>query len=123
MDHIVVLKGVRAGSTRSVTSKMSLIDSLNEAARSRTETGSTTIDESESVAWSLTDASLGHIYSTTAFIVRKNALSLEETHLPFNVYSNKPTVLPASILDTNSRSVAEFLIKKFCVKEHLSRDM
>ena len=120
MDHIDALKGFRAGSTlSSVTSRMSLIDSLNEAARSRSETRSTTIDESESVAWSLTDVDLGHIYPTTALILRKNALSLEENHLPFNVYSNKPTVLPASILDSNSRSVAEFLIKKFCVKEHL----
>lgn len=61
---------------------------------------------------------MGHIYPTAALILRKNALSLEENHLPFNVYSNKPSVLPAS-LDSNSRSVAEFLIKKFCVKEHL----
>lgn len=120
MDHLDALKGFRAGSTlSSVTSRMSLIDSLNEAARSRTEEGSKNIDETQSIAWSLTDVDLGHIYPTAALILRKNALSLEENHLPFNVYSSKPTVLPASILDSNSRSVAEFFIKKFCVKEHL----
>ena len=67
----------------------------------------------------LSDKWARNIYHTTALIVRKNALSLEETHLPFNVYSNKPTVLAASIVDSNRRSVAEFAIKKFCVKEHL----
>lgn len=120
MDHLDALKSFRAGSSlSSVTSRVSLIDTLNEAARSRTEEGSKNIDETESIAWSLIDVDLGHINPKAALILRKNALSLEENHLPFNAYSSKPTVLPASVLDSNSRSVAEFLIKKFCVKEQL----
>ena len=120
MDHLDALKGFRTGSTlSSVTSRMSLIDSLNEASRRRTDINMTHIDETENVTWSVSDVDMGHIHPTAALILRRKALSIEENHIPCNVYSKEPTALPASILDSNSRSVAEYLIKKFCVKENL----
>ena len=98
---------------------MSLIDSLNEISRSKNECSIETDDQVDNLGWVLTEVDLTHIYPTTALILRRNGLSLEENHIPFNVYTSQPTAFPQSILDRNSYSVGEFLIKKYLVKEKL----
>lgn len=82
MDHLDALKGFCTGFTlSSVTSHMSLIDSLNEALRRRTDIHITHIDETENVTWSVSDVDMGHIHLTAALILRRKALSFEKkTH-------------------------------------------
>ncbi|MEW8546925.1 MAG: hypothetical protein AB2693_25705 [Candidatus Thiodiazotropha sp.] len=119
MDHLEALKGFRSGSTmHSITCKMSLIDTLNEGSRIRPEPSCLEVDD-DNLGWSLTEVDLHHIYPTASLILRRNALSFIEQAAPFNVYAKEPTALPTAILDVNSQQVAEFLIRKYCVKEKL----
>lgn len=120
MDHLEAIKGFRSGSTlSSVTVRMSLIDSLNEASKSRSESTFLDSDDTDNLGWSLTDVDLNHIYPTVSLILRQCGLSMEQNHNTFNVYAETPTALPLSILDSNSEAVAHFLMKKFLVKEKL----
>ena len=120
MDHLEAVKGFRSGSTiSSVTARMSLIDSLNEATNSRNESAFSETDDEDNLGWTVTDVDLSHIYPTASLILKRCALSLQENPVPFNVYSSTPTALPPSILDCNSSGVGEFLIKRYLVKEKL----
>ena len=120
MDHLEAVKGFRSGSTlSSVTARMSLIDSLNEATSSRNESAFSESENEDNLGWSVTDVDLSHIYPTALLILKRCGLSLQENPVPFNVYSSTPTALPPSILDSNSSGVGEFLIKRYLVKEKL----
>ena len=102
MDHLEAVKGFRSGSTlSSVTARMSLIDSLNEASKSRNDRAAAEFADDDSFGWSVTEANLSHIYPTALLLLRRCGLSLKENHVPFNVYSSTPTALPPSILDDN----------------------
>ena len=113
MDHLEAVKGFRSGSTlSSVTARMSLIDSLNEAGKSRNENAFSESEDEDNLGWSVTDVDLSRIYPTALLILKRCGLSLKENPVPFNVYSSTPIALPPSVLDGNSTGVGEFLIKK-----------
>ena len=120
MDHLEAVKGFRSGSTlASVTARMSLVDSLNEAAKSRNESAFSEPDDEDNLGWSVTDVDLSHIYPTVLLILKRCGMSLKENPVPFNVYASTPIALPPSVLDGNSTGVGEFLIKRYLVKEKL----
>ena len=62
LDHLEALKGFRSGSNiNSVTVRMSLIDSLNEAQHQ--ETVGTGHQDSDNLGWQLTQVDENHIFS------------------------------------------------------------
>ena len=120
MDHLEAVKGFRSESTlSSVTARMSLIDSLNVAGKSRSESAFSESKDEDNLGWSVTDVDLSHIFPTALLILKRCGLSLKENPVPFNVYSSTPIALPLSVSDGNSTGVGEFLIKKYLVKEKL----
>ncbi|KAL4217289.1 hypothetical protein ACF0H5_023740 [Mactra antiquata] len=118
MDHLDVVKGFRSGSNiEAVTCRMSLIDSLNETQKSKDSKEITTDDDC--LGMKLSQIDTNHIYPTTALILRRGALSLNESLSPSNVYTKVPLLLPTSILDVNSLDVGSFLLRRFLINEKL----
>ena len=123
LDHLEAVKSFRSGSTiSSVTSRLSLIDSLNaiHEARTRTRTDSESCEEDlDELGWPLSNVDKQHIYRTTSLILRCGGLSLEEITEPKNVYAKKGNVLPVYILDKYSVDVGKFLLRRFVVREKM----
>ena len=70
MDHLKASEGFRSGTTiSSVTSRMPLIDSMNEISRSRHENTNKNEDKVDSRGWSLTEVDLTHIFTTISLIL------------------------------------------------------
>ena len=118
LDHLEALKGFRSGSNiNSVTVRMSLIDSLNEAQHQ--ETVGTGHQDSDNLGWQLTQVDENHIFPTVGLILRRNGLSLEENNTPYNVYSNSPVALPVSILDEYSRDTGKYLLQRYVCQQQM----
>ena len=118
MDHLDALKGFRSGSTvNSATCRMSLIDSLN-VTKSQPESDIQE-EDNDKLGWELTEIDLNHIFPATALILKRQGISLEESNVPYNVYSSTPLVLPSSILDTCSEDVGKYLLLRYLRKEGL----
>ena len=118
LDHLEALKGFRSGSNIiSVTVRMSLIDSLNEAQHQ--ETVGTGHQDSDNLGWQLTQVDENHIFPTVGLILRRNGLSLEENNTPYNVYSNSPVALPVSILDEYSRDTGKYLLLRYVCQQQM----
>ena len=116
LDHIEAVKGFRSGSNiSSITVRMSLIDSLNEACH-RSEAGH---QDKDNLGWELTQVDENHIFPTTGLILRRNGLSLEENDIPFNVYSKSPVALPKSILDEFSQESGKYLLLRYLCQQQL----
>ena len=119
LDHLDALKGFRSGSNISaVTSRMSLMDTLNEA-RDHRSGDKKKPQDTDSLGWGFTEVDQEHIFPTVALLLRQGGLSLDESTKPYNVYSTPPTVLPALILDSNSDSAGEYLLYRYLVKEKM----
>ena len=119
LDHLDALKGFRSGSNiTAVTSRMSLMDTLNEAKDYRSG-DKKKIQDTDSLGWGFTEVDEEHILPTVALLLRQGGLSLEESTTPYNVYSTPPVLLPASILDINSNSAGEYLLYRYLVKEKM----
>ena len=123
LDHLQAVKSFRSGSTiSSVTSRLSLIDSLNaiHEARTRTHNDLETCEEDlDELGWPLLKVDKQHIYRTTSLILRCGGLSLQEIPEPRNVYAKKGNILPVYILDKYSVSVGEFLLRRYVVREKM----
>ena len=118
LDHLEALKGFRARSNiNSVTVRLSLIDSLNEAQHQ--ETVGTGHQDSDNLGWQLTQVDENHIFPTVGLILRRNGLSLEENNTPYNVYSNSPVALPVSILDEYSRDTGKYLLQRYVCQQQM----
>ena len=118
MDHLDVLKGFRSGSTvSSVSVRMSLIDSLNQTVQKK-EASKSILDD-DKLGWKINEVDESHIYPTAGLILRRKGISLEESNVPINVYTQKPVMLPTSILDECSLDVGKFLVMRFMAKERL----
>ncbi|XP_060576230.1 uncharacterized protein LOC132733585 [Ruditapes philippinarum] len=113
MDHIDVLKGFRSGSNvDSVTCRMSLIDSLNET-RQNTDSKLQQSQDNDKLGMDVSEVDLNHIYPVTSLILRRSALSLEESPTPCNIYTKVPLLLPPTILDSASNDVGRYLLERY----------
>ena len=123
LDHLNAVKSFRSGSTiSSVTSRLSLIDSLNAIhdARTKTRIDSEECEEDiDELGWPLLNVDKQHIYRTTSLILRCGGLSHEEISEPRNVYAKKGNILPVYILDKYSVGVGKFLLRRYAVKEKM----
>ena len=119
IDHLDALKGFRSGSTvNSATCRMSLIDSLNVTKHHQPGPHDEQ-DDDDKLGWELTEVDLNHIFPAAALILKRQAMSLVENVVPYNVYSSTPLVLPSSILDSCSEDVGKYLLFKYLQKENL----
>ena len=119
MDHLDVLKGFPSGSTvSSVSVRMSLIDSLNQSAHTGKESQKPVLDD-DKLGWEINDVDESHVFPTAGLILRRKGISLEECNTPINVYTQKPIILPTSILDECSLDVGKFLLMRYMAKERL----
>ena len=119
LDHLDAIKGFRSGSNISaLTSRMSLMDSLNEA-RDHRSGNKQKEQDTDSLGWGFTEVDQEHIFPTVALILRQGGLSLEECNTVYNVYSTPHILLPASILDINSNSIGEYLLYRYLVREKM----
>lgn len=103
IDHLEAVKSFRSGSTlSSVTSRLSLIDSLNAIHEARTWTRNvleSAEEDSDELGWPLLKVDKRHIYRVTSLVLRCGGLSLDYNQEPRNVYSKKETILSVNILD------------------------
>ena len=122
LDHIEALKAFRSGSTvKSVTCRMSLLDTLNDARLSNVDDSladNNPIDD-DNLGWRITKVDESYIFPTAAMILRQGGLSTENSDTPYNVYSKTPIILPQSILDSQSYDTGRFLLMRFLVKERM----
>ena len=121
LDHVDAVKGFRSATSLSaVTSRMSLIDTLNEVKQQRTckETKDDDNDD-DSLGWILTAVDEGYIFPAVDIILRKGGLSTEENQVPFNVYAKDTICLPVAILDRCSEGTGEYLMYRFLARERL----
>ena len=126
-DHQVITKSFRSGSTMdSIIRRTSLADELSEVHKVRQEqrkqgqqAKSTTVEKEDRLGWTLDENDINYILPTVLLILRRGGLDDEEVTTPVNVYRQKKTVLPISILDKNSANVGEYLILKYICKEGL----
>lgn len=123
MDHQDALRGFRSGSNLStVTSRMSLIDSLNETHQRRIEDRGRDREqknETHELKWMSTEVDLNHVIPTSNLILSRGGLSIDENEIPEKVYTNKKSYLPPSILDQMSYDVGKFLVKRFLANNEL----
>ena len=122
MDHIEAVKAFRSGSNiKSVTCRMSLVDTLNDARLRNLDDSSCEhkpIDD-DNLGWKITKVDESYIFPTAAMILRQGGLSTESNDIPYNVYSKTPIILPLSILDSQSYDTGKFLLMRFLVKERM----
>ena len=121
LDHVDAVKGFRSATSLSaVTSRMSLIDTLNEVKQQRTHKEKKDEDvDDDSLGWILTAVCEGYIFPAVDIILRKGGLSTEENQVPFNVYAKDMICLPASILDRCSEGTGIYLMYRFLAREKL----
>ena len=121
LDHIDAVKGFRSATSLSaVTSRMSLIDSLNEVKQQRTSKEAKADGSSDdSLGWTLTAVDEGYIFPAVDIILRKGGLSTDENQVPVNVYAKDTICLPAAILDRSSMGTGEYLMYRFLAREKL----
>lgn len=117
LDHIEALKSFRSGSNmNTVTSRMSMIDNLNDT-RAQTSRKKSATNDNDCLGWGLTDVDEKHIIPTTSMILRQGGLSIHESHLPVNLYSKVHVQLPPSILDAHSIGTGKYLILRYISQE------
>ncbi|XP_071085902.1 uncharacterized protein [Haliotis cracherodii] len=115
MDHKDALKGFRSGSSlESASRRMSLIDAFNDIHSTKEKT-----KENDGVQWLFSNVDAEHIFRVVEVILRQNSLSLEACTTPFNMYSEKRSLLSREILDDDTRAIGEYLIQKFICHDQL----
>lgn len=122
MDHQVITKGFRCGSTMdSVLRRTALADDLSKIHKIREDQRhhKPATKEPDLLGWATTEVDINYISPTVSLVLRRDGLSTENDPTPYNVYAKKKTCLPTSILDRQSKDVGEFLIKKYVCKERL----
>ena len=122
MDHQVITKGFRSGSTmESVLRRTALADDLADLHKMRDQERhqEKKKTQQDQLGWKISDNDINHIIPTTVLILQRNALSLEPDSEPANIYTKKKVVLSASILEENCSDVGEFLIKRYLAKNYL----
>ena len=119
MGHVEAMKGFRSGSTvNSATCRMSLIDSLNETKKQKQISLDEQADDDQ-LGRELTETDLNHIFPTTVLILKRQAISLEENLVRYNVYSSTLLVLPTSIVDSHSDEAGKYSLMRYLQKEIL----
>ena len=122
MDHIEAVKAFRSGSNiKSVTCRMSLVDTLNDARLRNLDDSSceNKVKDDDNLGWKITKLDESYIFPTAAMILRQGGLSTESNDIPYNVYSKTPIILPVSILDSQSYDTGKFLLMRFLVTEKM----
>jgi len=122
MDHQVITKGFRSGSTMaSVMRRTALADELSEVHKIRERKRHTQSKkrENDNLGWTTTKVDINHIVPTVLLIFRRGGLSMQPDPNPYNVYTKTKIRLSTSILDKNCVSVGEYLVKKYIASERL----
>ena len=122
LDHQIITKGFRSGSTMdSVMRRTALADDLSAVHRIREQQRhqQSKKKDNSTVSWTTTQVDINHIVPTVLLVLRRGALSLSPDPNPYNVYAKTRTLLSPSILDENCKEVGEFLIKRYIANERL----
>ena len=71
------------------------------------------------MGWKTTSTDMKYILQLTGLILRRGGLALRPSGNPMNVYTKELKALSPSMLDVNYKSIGEYIITKYLVKERL----
>ena len=124
MDHRDAIKSFRSsGSIESILPRMSVIDDLQAIRKVRsavyqnsTDKTKVTNQENHYLGKTISEKDLKFASRCAQMILRKDILSTAKDSVPKNMYQKNPQPLTECILDSETKEIGNYLIKKYICK-------
>ena len=127
MDHRDAIKSFRSSaSIESIIPRMSVMDDLLAIRKMRSsiykgfnKTSKKKDQTNYYLGKTISEKDLKFVSRCAQMIIRKNVLSIDIEATPHNVYQKNPQPLSECLLDSETKEVGDFLIKKYICKSKL----
>ena len=124
MDHRDAIKSFRSsGSIESILPRMSVIDDLQAIRKVRSAVYQSSSDKTKSsqeqkhyLGKTISEKDMKFVARCAHMLLRKDVLCVSKDLIPKNMYQKKPQPLTECILDSETKEVGHYLIKRFICK-------